>query len=382
MKNSLIFKIATVCFVATAASLVAGEHVGLSTPPPSPIVHFEASDYTASSTSWTNKGTGGGAGTTATGGMTKTSSGVPAVVFAGKESSNSDRVEGSIGSTTSVTRVTVEMWVRMKDKGNAQNAFGSMLFSWSGSPHYNIYHYEHGVGFNTINSEIYGINATSYVNEWKHLTFVMVKNGTAADQKIYVNGILQAISCNPVGNLSSSCDSSTVISGRTFNASGNFILMDNGYSANTWNAKADVGMLRVYNTELTQSEVTDAFTTSAADGYVDAVAPTVSSVSVPTSPSVSQNLSYSYTFSESITGLSGADFSQNGTATGCVVTPATTSGTIIQVNVACASDGTVILKLAANSVTDIAMNTGPTSVHTASTITIAVPAPTSTTTTT
>jgi hypothetical protein len=270
------------------------------------------------------------------------------------------------------------MWVRLKDKGSAQNASGSMLFSWAGSPHYNVYHYEHGVGFDTISSEIYGVNGSTYVNEWKHLTFVMVKNGSETDQKMYVNGVLQAVTCNPVGSLSSSCSDANVTSKRLFNSNGNFILMDNGYSANTWNAKADVGMLRVYNSELSQQEVTAAFDETKMNGYVGVIPPEVSSVAVPATPSTSRNISYTYTFSEAIAGLASSDFLYTGTATGCAITPIASTGTVIRVDVSCTSDGTFTLIMRANSVTDTGLATGPTTTHTASTITIETPIATTT----
>jgi hypothetical protein len=97
----------------------AGEQRGLAVATPTPIVHLEASDYVAGSTTWANRGSSGGSLATASGGMTKTTSGVSGVVFAGKESSNSDRVTGSIGNTSSLSRATIEMWVRLKDKGSA-----------------------------------------------------------------------------------------------------------------------------------------------------------------------------------------------------------------------------------------------------------------------
>jgi hypothetical protein len=351
----------------------AGEQTGLAVAAPTPIIHLEASDYVADSETWTNRGSSGGSLATASGGMTKTTSGVSGVVFAGKESSNSDRVTGSIGNTSSLSRVTIEMWLRLKDKGSAQNIYGSMLFSWAGSPHYNVYHYEHGVGFDTISSEIYGKDGSTYVDVWKHLTFVMVKNGSETDQKMYVNGVLQAVTCNPVGNLSSSCSNATVSSRRLFNSNGNFILMDNDYSANTWNAKADVGMLRVYNSELSQQEVTAAFDETKVNGYVGVIPPEVSSVAVPATPSTSRNISYTYTFSEAITGLASSDFLYTGTATGCTITPVASMGTVIRVDVSCTSDGTFALNLNANSVTDTGLATGPTTTHTSSTITIASP---------
>jgi hypothetical protein len=361
---------------ALLVSLSAGEHPGLTNGAPIPIVHLEASDYVAGESTWTNRGSTGGTLATATGGMTKTASGPQAAVFAGKESSNSDQVSGSIGSTASMDKVSVEMWINMKDNGSTQNAFGSMLFSWLGSPHYNVYHYKNAIGFNTINSEIYGVNATDLVGQWSHIVFVMVKGGATTDQKIYINGVRQTEVCNPpVTSLTASCNWS---SGRAFNSSGDFLLMNNGYSANTWNAKADVGMVRIYNSELTQSEVTAAFDATKVNGYIDITAPSVVSVTTPTSPSTSRNLSYSYTFSESITGLVSNSFEVSGTATGCVVAPASSSGITIQVEVTCSTDGTVILQLKQNSIADLARLTGPSTAHSASSVTIAVPVVTTT----
>lgn len=376
------FRLLATGFMVAVTLVVVTEHRGQSAASPSPVIDYQAADYTAGSTTWVNRATAGtanagqGDGTLPSGGVSKTASGDIALQFTGKAVSNSDRVAGTIGSTSAVSSVSIEMWIKLKDDGSTQNASGSMLFSWLGSPHYNVYHYKHGIGFNTINAEIYGINATSFVNQWKHIVFVMVKGGTAAQQKIYVNGVQQTTSCNPVGNLSSLCDTSTVNSLRQFNVNGDFLLMDNGYSSNTWNAIADVGMVRIYKTELTASEVTAEFNETIANGYPDVAPPAVSSVVVPSSPSTSRNISYSYTFSESISGLSASDFSNTGTATGCTFSPASSSGVTIRVDVSCTSDGTVIAKLAQNSVTDAATNTGPASVHTADTVTIAVPAAT------
>jgi Concanavalin A-like lectin/glucanases superfamily len=377
MKRS--FRGVVVLFMSCAALLVSlstGEHPGLTNGAPSPIVHLEASEYEAGSTTWANKGSTGGTLATATGGMAKTATGPHAAVFAGKESTNSDQVAGSIGSTASVTRVSVEMWVRLKDNGSNPHGNGSMLFSWTGSSNYNVYHTQGKLGFNVFKNELYGVNASSLENNWTHIVLVMSNSQTASHQKIYVNGIAQTLSCHFTPLANSACVDG--VTGRSFTSSGDFLLMNNGYSANTWNAKADVGMVRIYNSELTQSEVTAAFDATKVNGYVDNTAPSVDSVIAPTSPSTSRNLSYSYTFSESITGLVSNSFEVGGTATGCTVTPASSSGTTIQVAVTCSTDGTVVLQLKQNSIADLARLTGPTSAHVAPSISIAVPVVTTT----
>jgi len=72
---------------------------------------------------------------------------------------------------------------------------------------------------------------------------------------------------------------------------------------------------------------------------------------------------YSMTFSEAISGLASADFTNNGSATSCVFTPASASvaaGSSVTVTVSGCSDGTVLPRLSALSVADGAGNNGPT----------------------
>jgi hypothetical protein len=116
----------------------------------------------------------------------------------------------------------------------------------------------------------------------------------------------------------------------------------------------------------------------------DLIAPTVSWTE-PSTPSSSRTLSYTLTFSEAVSGIVASDFSSTGTATGCVFTPgATTANLSVTVSVTCASDGTIVARLNAGSVVDVASNTGPSSNEVAISVTITspvAPTPSSTTTT-
>lgn len=114
----------------------------------------------------------------------------------------------------------------------------------------------------------------------------------------------------------------------------------------------------------------------------DLVAPTASWTE-PATPSSSRTLSYTLTFSEVVSGITAGDFSLTGTATGCVATPASSTANVaVSVSVTCTSDGTIIVRLGANSVSDAASNTGPTSAVTASTVTIDTPVNTTSTSST
>ena len=114
--------------------------------------------------------------------------------------------------------------------------------------------------------------------------------------------------------------------------------------------------------------------TAATTVTVDRSAPTVSSFAPTTAtPTNATSLSYSLTFSGAVTGLTAADFALTGTSTGWTVGTPTGSGAgpyTIPVTASNPTNGTVILTLAADAVTDDATNTGPATAQAASTITI------------
>ena len=283
-------------------------HQSLATAP-TPIVEYLASGYTSGATTWTNAVTSGssGNGTAPTGGMTTAAS--PAqVVFAGKESSNSDRVTGTIGSTTSTDFVSVEMWLYMDDNGSTQYSSGSMLFSWSepGAYNYNVYHYSDTLGFNTFDSEVYGINAATLKGGWHHFVFVMNDNtSSASGQKIYVDGIKMDLTCR-VGT----CDAST--SERVFNTSGNFLLMDNDKASDTWNAKGKLGEARIYNSEVSLADAVAKYDATKATYQTSNLPPTVT-LAASAATSTSTAISFTVTGNEDIncttlSTTSGTDF--------------------------------------------------------------------------
>ena len=300
----------TLALIILSAVVVAAPptHQSLATAP-TPVVEYLASGYTSGATTWTNTGSNGvtGNGTAPTGGMT-TSTSPAQVVFAGKESSNSDRVTGTIGSTTSTDFVSVEMWLYMDDNGSTQNNFGSMLFSWSkpGAFNYNVYHYSDYLGFNTFGSEVYGINATTLKTGWHHFVFVMNDSTTSqTGQKIYVDGVAQSLLCR-----TGTCSNSNAL--RVFNDSGNFLLMDNDYSSNVWNAKGKLGEARVYSSEITLADAVANYDLKKATYQVGTYPPTVT-LAASAATSTSTAISFTVTGNEdlncaTLSTASGTDF--------------------------------------------------------------------------
>ena len=110
-------------------------------------------------------------------------------------------------------------------------------------------------------------------------------------------------------------------------------------------------------------------TTSGAATAVDRTKPTAA-IAPPATPTNAATLDYALTFSESVTGLVAGDFTRTGTATGCTVGAPSGSGAAYSVAVTGCSEGTVILALKANSVSDGQANTGPASDVIAASVTI------------
>jgi hypothetical protein len=118
------------------------------------------------------------------------------------------------------------------------------------------------------------------------------------------------------------------------------------------------------------------FTTSAPD--VTSPSATISS---PASPASSRTLVYAVVFDETVNGVAASDFQNLGTAT-CTFSVNQSSGTTVSLTATCTSDGTVIVRLGANSVSDVSSNTGPAGAVTASTVTIDTPVNTTSTSST
>lgn len=115
---------------------------------------------------------------------------------------------------------------------------------------------------------------------------------------------------------------------------------------------------------------------SADVAQISGSAPTAGVLSSIISPSKASSFLFQLAFSEAITGLASTDFSNTGTATGCVFTPSAAAGSSFNVTVTSCSEGTLTLRLAPNSVVDSATNAGPPSAVTSTAITIDRTAPT------
>ena len=68
---------------------------------------------------------------------------------------------------------------------------GAMLMSWGTSLH-DIYIYNNGIGFNSYNSDVYGVSTSPLINTWVHFTVNFYRNNYTLGS-IFVNGVQQSL---------------------------------------------------------------------------------------------------------------------------------------------------------------------------------------------
>jgi alpha-tubulin suppressor-like RCC1 family protein/subtilisin family serine protease len=110
---------------------------------------------------------------------------------------------------------------------------------------------------------------------------------------------------------------------------------------------------------------------------VDATAPTASLIPAAVNTNAA-TLSYGLSFGEPVTGLSSADLTLSGSATGCLLGTPAGSGSSYAVEITGCSEGTVELSIAAGSVVDVVGNAGPVIDVAATSVTVDRTAPTAT----
>ena len=107
---------------------------------------------------------------------------------------------------------------------------------------------------------------------------------------------------------------------------------------------------------------------------VDNTSPTAT-IDMPNPTPTVYPFSFTTIFSENVFGITGSDFVNAGTATGCAFTPASTTasqGVPLSVSVTCATSGTIAPQLAVNTVADTAGNNGPVAQATGGSISITI----------
>lgn len=146
----------------------------------------------------------------------------------------------NLGTTT-----TVEMWAAL-----GAGYSGKMPFGWF---RYDVYCASGGLGFNTGNSDMYGINSTAVSNlglvgNPRHYVFEMRSDVSYINNKIYINSVSQSLS-QQVG---------TELSGqRNFNSGVGRI---SGWTDTAgYDMPMSLAAFKIYNRALTQAEINTNF---------------------------------------------------------------------------------------------------------------------------
>jgi len=175
-------------------------------------------------------------------------------------------VTGITEINTATQYLTVDMWARVSsditDVGTANpflcgiSRYGisfEVIGGGDGTPLGKF-----GFATTDLGDDVYGIDNLSYitgslVNKWNHYTFVMCTGSiSSGSQKIYINSTPLALS-----QVAGSDDNTK----RQFVFSGEGLMYfgTRGNGATTRTTNADVAMIKIYNRELTQAEVTQNF---------------------------------------------------------------------------------------------------------------------------
>ena len=172
----------------------------------------------------------------------------------------------SVGEVNENTQyATVDMWVKLKGPTSTSGVEKGYIFGWNA---YSVQvRYNNGLlekfGFTTNTNDVYGfenpiLSSLNLIDNWKHYSFVMCDYGNSSipqsEQKIYINGVAQSMSLITILGESPSFRVFSYNPTSLARFPGNRFSGGNNYLLNT-----DIALVKVYNRELTQEEVTQNF---------------------------------------------------------------------------------------------------------------------------
>lgn len=210
-------------------------------------------DFTATSISG---GTIANAGAQSTGALTVVGSPTgdgtaDGLTFANISGSSSQYLTGSLGSTVNMTQVVIEMVAKFPDSGCALQASGSMVFALGGSNAYNVYRHSNFIGYNTFNSDIFGvINTPASLDTYRSYKFVMTPiPDLPSAQEIWIDGVKQDLDFRTTSSSTGSCSAirgtTESSSKRVLTGDGTFLLMTHSLNPTQWRTTGTIKSLRI-----------------------------------------------------------------------------------------------------------------------------------------
>lgn len=205
------------------------------------IVNLDASNvssYPGNGTIWTDLSGNGNNGILFNGVAFNSANGVGSLVFDGVND-YTDITSNSLGSATVLTIEGFVKWV---------SGSGGMFFGFT---RYDVWTVNGTLGYNNAQSNVIGISAAkvaslNLVGNWHHYTFIMKSTGLLSTNTIYIDGVNMGALTPVVGS------------------DGNIPGFNNNLRLCSWNeggyhANMQYANLRIYNRELTASEIQQNF---------------------------------------------------------------------------------------------------------------------------
>lgn len=256
VRRSVSVLFGAVLLVAPGAVFAGPAHAAVTVT--SELVNVDFMTATMSSSTITNGGSDKMSDLTVSGSPTGLGT-VSGLTFANTTTANTNQyITGNLGNTSVMSEIVVEFVAKFTDAGCEAQAQGSMIFSLGSDGvyiPYNIYRHSNFIGFNTFNSDIYGITIpdTTGYHSYK---FVMLPNSSPQNtQEIWVDGVQQSLVQNTTSVPTAPC--STIVgvaensSGRVFTggsssySDGSFMLMSHPLAANNWGTTGSLKNIRI-----------------------------------------------------------------------------------------------------------------------------------------
>jgi outer membrane protein OmpA-like peptidoglycan-associated protein len=153
-----------------------------------------------------------------------------------------------------ITQLVIEMVAKFPDAGCAVQSSGSMVFALGNSNAYNVYRHSSFIGYNTFNSDIFGvINTAGSLDTYRSYKFVMTPiPDLPSAQEIWIDGVKQDLgfrtTSSPTGDCSAITGTTESSAKRVLTGTESFLLMTHSLGPDSWRTSGTIKSLRITKT--------------------------------------------------------------------------------------------------------------------------------------
>jgi len=199
-----------------------------------------AKSYSGSGATWTDLSGYGNNGTLVNGPTFDSANG-GSLVF------NGSTQYADFTASNLTTTATIEMWAKL-----GAGFSGKMIMGWN---NYDIWCNGGAIGYNTANSDVYGIPGATVTTlgcagNWKHYVFEFRSDVSYTNNEIYVNSVLQSLSQQ---------SGSETIANRNFNSGLGRVAYWRSAGGGAYLMPMNCSIFKVFNRALTAAEILQNF---------------------------------------------------------------------------------------------------------------------------